>query len=340
MSPNKRHRSYTFTVWKVGQYDINSQNIEDAQDQLMLLMSVDGTRYVCTGREIGEQGGHHLQGYISFDNARVRPKYKDFPSIHFIVSDGTGLENRTYCSKDGLFVEWPNLEACPADPKAQGPKGAEAWDSALAAARRGDLDSIPAKMYVSHYNTWQKIRSLEGVKPSDMDGLLLHEWHWGVAGTGKSSTVRKNYPDAFIKNKTKWWDGYKGERTIIIDDWSPFTVGITDLLKEWSDRYAFQAEVKQGGMLIRPLRIIVTSQYTIDEIWQDRETRDAIRRRFPNVFHHNGIMGQHILVTAPIVPDVVPPAGDVFAGLLLARDIEELDDVPVTNLSPWRFGMD
>jgi hypothetical protein len=51
-------------------------------------------------------------------------------------------------------------------------------------------------------------------------------------------------------------------------------------LKEWSDHYPFQAEVKGSSMVIRPKIFVVTSQYKIEDIFTDPETVSALQRRF------------------------------------------------------------
>lgn len=50
--------------------------------------------------------------------------------------------------------------------------------------------------------------------------------------------------------------------------------------KRWFDRYPITVEVKGGQMVINPELVIVTSQYTPEQIWEgDTTTLDAIRRR-------------------------------------------------------------
>lgn len=56
------------------------------------------------GREKGEQGTPHLQGYVYFVNPQVLPK-KVHPTAHWEKQRGTALEASTYCKKDGDFFE-------------------------------------------------------------------------------------------------------------------------------------------------------------------------------------------------------------------------------------------
>ena len=94
-------------------------------------------------------------------------------------------------------------------------------------------------------------------------------WIHGHTGSGKSTWAHRTYPDAFTKPFTKWWDGFQednpGHQVVILDDLHPKWSG-KELLKNWADRFAFMAEIKGGSMLIRPKRIIITSNYTPDQV--------------------------------------------------------------------------
>jgi hypothetical protein len=113
-------------------------------------------------------------------------------------------------------------------------------------------------------------------------------WIWGSTGIGKSRWIRTNHPGFFNKSQNKWWDGYSGEKVVLIDDFDHSGNALGHLLKIWADCYSFTAEIKGGT--IKPVvdTFIITSQYTPHGIWckgddgknHDVEMRDAILRRF------------------------------------------------------------
>lgn len=76
------------------------------------------------------------------------------------------------------------------------------------------------------------------------------------------------------------WDGYTNQSSVIIDDLDKKHDYMGYHLKIWGDMYAFTAEVKGGTIMIRPKTIVVTSNYTPEQIWEDNNTLDPILRRY------------------------------------------------------------
>ncbi|AXQ65795.1 MAG: putative viral replication protein [Cressdnaviricota sp.] len=74
--------------------------------RLRSLYEEDKVNYICFGKEIGEQGTPHLQGYASFEKqSRFNSVKKLIPDSHLSVAKGSAAQNRIYCSKEGDFTE-------------------------------------------------------------------------------------------------------------------------------------------------------------------------------------------------------------------------------------------
>lgn len=246
------------------------------QEHIDLLELIDCT-YVVYGKEVGESGTPHLQGYIRFAHQRtVTSVIKKIPGSHIEIKKATAEQAIDYCKKDGDVYE---RGEAPKTQKDKGELNKRRWEEAFLAAKEGRHDDIPADIRMRYYKTIKCIHEDYIKKPEPLNELQ-NEWRYGATGTGKSRTAQEAYPDAYLKKAdTQWWDGYVGQEVVIIDDFDKYHVKLGYQLKIWLDHYPFQAERKGGSALIRPKKIIVTSNYHPSDIWDDEKTLKPILRR-------------------------------------------------------------
>ena len=226
-------------------------------------------RYLCFGEEVSQNGTPHLQGYVVFENAVSQPSqyFRQYGNGHFEVAKGTASENIRYCSKDGKFSEYGVRPQDKRDQGHHGAKGGEMevdrWEEAWQAAKRGKIEELPADIRWRFYSTFKKVAAEYKEPPAKLE-KLNNLWIVGPSGTGKSHFAHETYPGAYKKEFNKWWDNYREEneahQTVILDDLH-YKWAKKERLKNWADIYPFMAEYKGGSMLIRPKRIVVTSNY-------------------------------------------------------------------------------
>lgn len=238
-------------------------------------------RYVKFGKETcPSTGTPHLQGFcIMHVEARLSKMKKIHPTAHWTLMKGSLESNHQYCSKEGDWYEYGDPPVTQAQ-KGQDEK--EKWANIRKLAKEGNFDELD-RLYPKELSLYD--RNIERIakkarKCATIDGEMEHEWFVGPSATGKSSTARLENPDHYMKDPcTKWWDGYEGQDTVIIDDFDVYQKAQGGDMKRWLDRYPFQAEFKGGMSLIRPRKIIVTSNYHPEHIWDDCITVAAINRR-------------------------------------------------------------
>jgi len=262
-NPTKRSLGWCFTL--------NNYTEEDRQ---MLL--AHECQYIIMGKEVAPTTGTpHLQGFVQY--AKPGKSFKAMKELHNSLSlrmtKGSIQENYEYCSKEGDFEERGKK---PMDQKEKGKRGRQSIEERWELAKRGRFEELPPEMIRTYEYIHRKYTTA-----SAANDRLENYWVWGPSGCGKSSTVRKIWPNMFDKAPTKWWDGYEGEETILIDDFDPsHGKDMTFFLKRWTDHYKYPVEVKNGNMkAIRPKRFVITSQYSMTECFQGKDS-DALIRRF------------------------------------------------------------
>lgn len=241
--------------------------------------------YCVFGKEMGESGTPHLQGYVMFPTPKTLVAVKKIHgTCHWEVAKGTTEENRVYCTKELNYLETGQI---PKTRKQIGEDEQQRWRDIRLAAEEGRFEDIPEKvrfnqkhLIESHHNDAMKRRVLE-------DTEVQHEWYYGATRTGKSRKARTENPTAYLKMCNKWWCGYEDEDVVIIEDFDKRHDVLAHHIKIWCDRYPFLAENKGGVKKVRPKKIIVTSNYPPEEIWTNSSDLDPILARFNVVCFNN-----------------------------------------------------
>lgn len=272
MSKIKRSRNFMWTL--------NNYTPEEEQTIKDLVC-----KYMSFGYETGkEEGTPHLQGATVFESIKTLSQViKLFPSRVSNIQEIIHLQEAIdYTQKDMEFYEFG---VRPLSKKRQGDKEIERWEESRKKAKVGDLDNVPADIYLRYYRTLKEIAKDHMLKPSPID-TIDNQWVCGPSGCGKSRQARADYPDAYYKMCNKWWDGYQGEETVIIEDIDENHKCLVHHLKLWGDHGPFLAETKGGAINIRPKRIIVTSNCRLTEIAEGVHLT-ALERRYKVTDHYD-----------------------------------------------------
>ncbi|AXH75500.1 MAG: putative viral replication protein [Persevirus pectis] len=96
-------------------FTINNPTDEDVRrcEQLGGNLEGSGVNYLIYGREVGESGTPHLQGFVIFSSRKRLAGVRGIisPRGHFEISRGTPQQASDYCKKGGDYSEFGNLPA-------------------------------------------------------------------------------------------------------------------------------------------------------------------------------------------------------------------------------------
>lgn len=237
----------------------------------------------------------HYQGYMYFSNGRyfnAIKKKKGYDKMKLIPSSGSPEQNRTYIvgpyDKDGKHKDFnPNHLEYGKLPK-QG--------------KRVDLDEIKDQimndektvediiveqpiMYHQYGRTLEKLEVIK-LRKQFRNFQTIGIWLHGPTGTGKSEYAYRQFNSEThyeLTNDNGWWDGYKGQPIVIINDfrgWIPY-----DNLLQLVDKHPCSLpRLRNVGTVPFLSRVvIITSALSPEQCYNKRHENDSIEqlnRRF------------------------------------------------------------
>lgn len=254
-SSNPQSKSFCFTL----------NNYTDEEYSGILQFLRDSSEYFIVGKEIGNSGTPHLQGYCKFIRRYLLTalRHKLSPRIHLEVARGTASDNRVYCSKAGDYEEGgtcPDSGTKPKERKNRDQLALE-WRTAMESGRSGLAEFADNNPGVYAWSRFTLLRNSLGDARAVPRPNIRVRWIWGKPGVGKSRFAHEEMPDAYIKEpRTKWWNGYMMEKQVIIDDFGHGGIDINHLLR-WFDRYKCYVEIKGDMCPLIADDFIVTSNF-------------------------------------------------------------------------------
>lgn len=271
-SGSKNSRGWLFTVFPD---DTEEWHLDDTVKAVCKYWAYQRECCPTTKRE-------HVQGYLEFKCQRTfdAVKAKLPPGAHIEARRGTPYDAWTYCCKEDTRIAGPwHSEA---EPKGKGHRSDidAIGEAILNGGRSADIALERPGAYIRN---WRGIERLERLVQKQRSQPCEVSVFWGPTGTGKS---RQAYEEAdgecYVKEPShRWWDGYTGQRDVIIDDYTPVEHGggITSaLLLRWLDRYPCIVETKGGTQQLLATRWWITSNWN-PENWLNVYHTPALMRR-------------------------------------------------------------
>ena len=194
--------------------------------------------------------------------------------VHCDPMQGLPADSQEYCKKEGKF-------------KSAGKFTCQGYRTDLEEVKR-QLDKGTPMVTITKENfgsflqygrSWQRYRAL--IQQEDTRGFRRVQVivHSGTTGTGKTRTAMESEEGIYKISgcQLRWWDGYEGEKTILIDEYAN-QVAITELLP-LLDGYQYRLEIKGGFTYAAWTKVYITTNLEKLHINAALEHKEALKRR-------------------------------------------------------------
>lgn len=264
---NKKVRAFVFTVMNWTE--------KDKKEVLALKC-----RYLIFGEEKAPiNGTPHLQGYIYYKNPMsFRGQKNAVKRWHVEIAKGKPYQCRAYCIKDNTNIV--EIGKCPIAGKR----------TDLIYLRDELFENKPLYEVARQCVNYQQLKYVENMSKYVPTPVIFKkkyvQWYWGDTGTGKTRAAVDFFKgDCYISNKNlQWWEGYYGQKNVIIDDFRGDFCTFHELLRIL-DGYNYRVEVKGASVPLLAENIIITCPFPPEHSFVTIENYDQLLRRISEIKH-------------------------------------------------------
>jgi hypothetical protein len=267
-SGRKRSRAWVFTL-----------NNPDKQ------LELEGQcQYAVWQLEEGEKETPHYQGYIQFKTKKSMRQVKRLvgKAAHVEVRKGTIKQAIAYCKKKDTRVEGPWQVG-------EEPRKGQGRRTDLETAARMTKDSTIAEVMEEYPGMVARYhRGLKFVRQQYVSMQRGTEFRapkimvlWGETGAGKTRKCMEWDANLYKLNHYEggnvWFDGYDGQKTILIDEFYG-DIKLSFML-QLLDGYALRVQVKGDFVTLNHETILITSNQHPEEWYNEQICTCALFRR-------------------------------------------------------------
>lgn len=266
----KRCRSYCVTI--------NNYTLSDHRNLCALFPKK--AKYLIFGREVGEKGTPHYQGYIELWTAMTKKALnKRLDNRAWLgVRTGSPQEAADYCKKDADFVELGEMSS-------QGSR-TDLKDVVSSVKEGKSFEEI-----IEATSSFQALRMAEKCLTIFEPPRVTKPYTiycYGSSGLFKTRIAYLEHPNTRIHkqpaNSYKWWQGYDAHPVVVLDEFRSQVPW--DRMLELLDYYPTIVEIKGGSRQLKPTTLYITAPHDLSMQYMDvYEQKYQFWRRIDEVWH-------------------------------------------------------
>lgn len=245
--------------------------------------------YLLCEKEIGpETGLRHIQGCLILKDAQTASalQKKTSPRFSFRVMYGKPTECVTYCTKDAKNPE---------DVIERGRLPEQGKRNDIHKMKQMVENGAAIREVIDVATSYQGLRTAELLikyqGPVKRDKVDVY-WYYGETGCGKTyNAIKEAGDDYWISGKNlTWWQGYCGQKNIVIDDFRRDFCTFHELLRI-CDKYPYMVSVKGSAEWLHCDKVWITCPKHPRALWEGHSEEDMnqLMRRITVIKHFEDV---------------------------------------------------